>query len=297
MFTVENKQENQGTYLVLQNQNKTSKAIISLDQGARITSLQFNNITLIKEQPNFNYKDSYASAVLFPFASRIENGTYYFKGEKYQLDCNQDAKNALHGLIYNKKFILFEQEEHSDFCSVTLRYFENDLHTGFPFKFSIAFTYTLSENNLKLQITVKNIDEKSFPFTLGWHPYFFTENLSKSYLKFNSNQQVLFDKNLITKELIPYSSDDIFKIEDKQLDDCFVLTDNRIQFFTPMYSLEITTDVAENYLQMYTPENRSIIAIEPMTGISNSFNNKIGLQVLPSKKSYSVAWNVKVVTK
>jgi aldose 1-epimerase len=37
-----------------------------------------------------------------------------------------------------------------------------------------------------------------------------------------------------------------------------------------------------------------IIAIEPMTGISNSFNNRIGLKVLEPKKSYSLSWNVKL---
>ena len=44
---------------------------------------------------------------------------------------------------------------------------------------------------------------------------------------------------------------------------------------------------------MYTPPGFSIIAIEPMTGISNSFNNKIGLQVLQPSESYSLSWNVK----
>lgn len=297
MFTIENSKKENATFLVLQNKKKSSKAVISLNEGARITELQINKTDIIKEQVGFDYKDSFASAVLFPFASRIAKGTYYFKGEKHQLECNQDGKNALHGLIYNKKFTLFEENANENQCSVTVRYFENNLNIGFPFKFSIAFTYTLSENNLQIQVTVKNIDEKSFPFTLGWHPYFLTENMNESYLKFKSNQQVDFDENLITKELIDYNSKGDFKIEDKQLDDCFVLKKDSFKFFTPSYNFEITTDAEENFLQMYTPENRSIIAIEPMTGISNSFNNKIGLQVLPAKKSFSIKWNLKVQTK
>jgi aldose 1-epimerase len=46
-------------------------------------------------------------------------------------------------------------------------------------------------------------------------------------------------------------------------------------------------------LQLYTPKGLPLIAIEPMTGISNSFNNKIGLQVLKPNETYSITWNVK----
>ena len=67
-----------------------------------------------------------------------------------------------------------------------------------------------------------------------------------------------------------------------------------IEFKTPNYQIEITTNQIENYLQLYTPKGLPIIAIEPTTGISNSFNNKIGLQVLEPKESYSLLWNVKL---
>ena len=60
------------------------------------------------------------------------------------------------------------------------------------------------------------------------------------------------------------------------------------------YQLEISTNQIENYVQLYTPENLPLIAIEPMTGVSNSFNNSIGLRVLLPNRSYSLKWNVKI---
>ena len=50
----------------------------------------------------------------------------------------------------------------------------------------------------------------------------------------------------------------------------------------------------ENYLQLYRPKDLSPIAIHPMTGVSNSFNNKIGLQTLATNQSHSIIWNVKL---
>ena len=294
MYTIHSQHIENNEHLILENASKTTKAIISLQEGARISSLIVEGKTIIKELPDFSYSDSYAAAILFPFVSRIENGVYQFDGKNYQLDCNQAGINALHGLVYNKIFTVVKKKVTASNAAVTLVYTETNPPIGFPFKYELQLTYTLSENNLGIHIKVTNIDKAPFPFTLGWHPYFFTEHLQESLVKFNSHQQVAFDEKLITKEIIPYENDEIFLIKDKQLDDCFVMDDDIIEFITPEYQLKITSDVAQNYLQMYTPPHKTLIAIEPMTGISNSFNNHIGLQVLAPTKTYEITWNVSI---
>lgn len=294
MFTINQKILDKNQFLVLENESKTTKAVISLHEGARISELIFDSKSIIKEIPNFEYKDSYAASILFPFASRIESGKYEFEDKKYQLECNQAGINALHGLVYNKTFVIKNQEVTSNFASVTLGYIEENPPFGFPFKYEMELTYTFTNTTLEIHIQVTNIDAHSFPFTIGWHPYFFTENLEESLIKFNSHQQIAFNEKLITKEIIPYQNDEDFIIKNQQLDDCFVMNDNKIQFETPEYQLEITSDAAQNYLQMYTPPNRNLIAIEPMTGISNSFNNHIGLQVLAPSKTYAITWNLSI---
>jgi aldose 1-epimerase len=278
----------------LQNSDTSTAAIISLEQGGRLQELSLLGKSIIKEIPNFNYKDSYASAVLFPFASRIENGKYTFKNTKFQLDCNEKGLNALHGLVYNKKFEIVHTIESINDASVTIAYQELEESLGFPFKYNIHLIYTLTNDELSLSVTIKNTDVNPFPFTLGWHPYFFTDGLSKSVLKFKSDQKIVFDENLITNKIEDYKAHAVFKVENKALDDCFILNSNTIGFKTPNYQLEISTNQIENYLQLYTPENLPLIAIEPMTGVSNSFNNNIGLQVLQPNTSFSLKWNVKI---
>lgn len=295
MYKINTLFENGMSYIELQNSSKTTSAKICLDQGARLQELKFNSILIINEQPNFDYKTSYASSILFPFASRIKESKYKFQEEEYQFKSNDFGKNALHGLVYNKKFELFEPEEHKDNCSVTLNYFERNLTKGFPFKYFLSVTYTLFENDLNVRITVKNIDKKAFPFVLGWHPYFNSDNLKESTLSFNSSKKVNFDENLITKEIVDYIIPEVFKIDDKQLDDCFILNDNKVSFKTPSYEIEITSNAQKNYLQLYTPKEFPVIAIEPLTGISNSFNNKIGLQVLEPQQTYALNWNLKLI--
>jgi aldose 1-epimerase len=288
--------ENGFSFIELQNTSKTTKAKICLEEGASLKELKFNHVFLIKEQPNFDYKDSYASSILFPFASRIQEGRYTFKDTTYQFNCNDADKNALHGLVYNKKFEVVDISECSKFCSVILEYEEVKKSCGFPYTYKIQLTYTLFEKEMSLSVKVENTDVKAFPFTLGWHPYFLSDDLINSTLKFKSDKKIEFDENLITKRVVDFKIEEEFKIEDKQLDDCFILNSDTIEFKTPNYQIEITTNQIENYLQLYTPKDLPMIAIEPMTGISNSFNNKIGLQVLEPKQSYSLLWDLKLNT-
>ena len=291
MFIVDELKEKEQRFLDLKNAVNSTSARISLDQGGSIEGLKFDNEFVIKLQPNFKYKDSYASSILFPFANRIEKGQYSFKEKDYQLACNESGKNALHGLVHNKQFQLIEKIENINFSSVTICFEEIEEREGFPFNYKIYITYTLSKNKIKIAVKIENTGTNSFPFTLGWHPYFVSKDLYHSSLSFKSNKKIEFDKNLITKGIIKASAEEI-KIQNKQLDDCFILNSNTIKFITPTYQIQIATDQIENYLQIYTPKNSSIIAIEPMTGISNSFNNKIGLQTLEPHKKYELKWTV-----
>lgn len=278
----------------LQNSDTFTTAIISLEQGGSLQELTLLGKNIIKELPGFNYKDSYASAVLFPFASRIENGKYTYKNTNFQLDCNEKGLNALHGLVYNKKFEIAHKIKSRNYASVTIVYQELEESLGFPFKYNIHLTYTLTNDEISLSVTIKNTDVNPFPFTLGWHPYFLSYDLQNSSLSFKSDKKIVFDDNLITNKIEDYNGNHIFNIENKVLDDCFILNSNAIGFKTPNYQLEISTNQIENYLQLYTPKNSPLIAIEPMTGVSNSFNNSIGLQVLQPNTSFSLKWNVKI---
>ena len=43
--------------------------------------------------------------------------------------------------------------------------------------------------------------------------------------------------------------------------------------------------------------NTNAIAIEPMTGVSDSFNNKIGLKELSPGQCYGIEWQVNIKIK
>ncbi|NEW80697.1 MAG: aldose 1-epimerase, partial [Gelidibacter sp.] len=249
-----------------------------------------------KDLHPLTYDNTYASAILFPFANRIEDGSYVYENRTYQLDINQkEENNALHGLVYNKTFELIDQKTTPEKAEVTLRYEELVNSEGFPYTYTIDLKYILTKNSLHLNVSVKNTSTKTFPFTIGWHPYFNSHDLFKSAVHFKSQKKYIFNKRNITQGIEEISIDRTLLVEDKTLDDCFELDLNEIVFETPNYAFVLTSDEKNNFLQLYTPPHPNTIAIEPTTGISNSFNNGEGLKSLKPDNTYQINWNLKLI--
>ena len=96
---------------------------------------------------------------------------------------------------------------------------------------------------------------------------------------------------------MPYDETMPFQLKDIKLDTGYKLDNNQVEFLTPEYQLKIEASSTENYLQVYTPSESNIIAIEPMTGATDSFNNKMGLQILNPKENYTIQWTLTIENK
>lgn len=282
-------------YLELVNPKGTSKAQICLTQGARLSDLMFEDTHILAGLNTNDYAVHYASAVLFPFANRIKNGAYIFNDVVYQLPCNELSKNnAIHGLVYNKTFTVKSKEMATTHAAVTIVYEDTGLHQGFPFKFQMALTYTLHDHGLGFTIEVVNNDYKTFPFTLGWHPYFKSESLANSHVHFNSRTRYKTDEQQIITDTMAFHEKMPWSLKGQHLDDGFELQSDTIVFSTPRYILTLKSSLPHNFLQLYTPPQPDVIAIEPMTGATDSYNNNIGLQTLAPDTSFCVQWDLSI---
>ncbi len=268
---------------------------IYLDQGASLQELTLNGHEIIQDLKPLEYKDSYASSILFPFANRIKDGIYEFKGQSFQFKKNQtEEQNALHGLVYNKTFEISEQNVSEDSAIISLEYTENNISAGFPYTYKIKLEYVFKNSSFNLNVTVENTDKKAFPFTIGWHPYFTSSNLFDSEIVMDSKEKVVLGERNITTGTEAISGENTIKIKDQFLDDCWILNSDKVLFKTPKYDLEFNATGNNNFLQAYTPPRKNTIAIEPTTGVSDSFNNKIGLNILQPSNAYNISWSLNI---
>lgn len=302
MYTIkELKNENPHlNQIIIKNEKIDFVASIYPNLGASIQKISFKNTEIIDGITNNEkgldiYKKKYNSSFLFPFTNRISNGTYLFNDKTYNLEINETSlNNSLHGHIYNKTFYLKEKNTSHESATVTLIYINKGTSKGFPFSYEIDIKYTFTNNNISIDFNIINNDNKSFPFGIGWHPYFKTTNLNSCILDFNADNKYFLDKKMIPTEESPLNFKTPLLIEDTLFDDCFITKKSEVSLKTSEFNinLDFSSKTPNSFLQIYTPPKRDCIAVEPMSCAPNSFNNKNGLLILKPYDSYK--WTVRL---
>ena len=295
MFEARHIKNKTSNYVEVKNPDKQAYAKIDLDLGGSLQELILDGQTIISSRETLPYEESYASAILFPFANRMENGKYDYDGKTYQLQINKpEENNAIHGLVYDKPFEVVHISCNKNESAIHVRYVENGEPLGFPFKYMLTASYTLSKNSIELMVEVKNMDEFSFPFTIGWHPYFASSNLSECILNIECSKKILVNAQRIPTHETPVEFPKNLPIGNKELDDCFILNTKELCFKTAEYKLKFSFSPNENYLQLYIPPNRRTIAIEPQSGAANNFNDHRGLKILHPHELFETRWKIEV---
>lgn len=288
-------------YIHIFNDNVSCKVFPNL--GASVQELTINTIPIINgididDSGLEDYKNTYKSSLLFPFPNRVQDGLYIFNQEPYQLKTNEKPlNNAIHGLVFDKKFELEKSEAKDSEATLTLSYTSNGDLEGFPFSFKFSVSYFLNAiGELTVRFSAENLGDKAFPFGFGWHPYFNCTTIANNSLTFKGKDQFVNSERNIPIEFVPSKLSDTFLIKDQFFDDAFTLHTPAVQLEDENYTLDLGFENnTKAYLQIYTPPHRKTIAIEPMTCPADAFNNKYGLKILQPKESY--AWEMRLTIK
>ena len=263
--------------------------------------------------------ESYASALLYPFPSRIRHGVYHFDGEDHALKMNEVRRdNALHGFVHGRVFSVVSQEATAGHAQLVLRYDYAGDTAGYPFPFVLTVAYELIQANslpngshpntdrmcaLRVSYSAMNTGTKRCPAAFGWHPYFmFTEDIASSAepignmtLSLPARTPIALDKYMIPNGYLSPEQAGMIALHDQELDTIFLIkptsspTDTESFAETILTSLNTgvrlivgqqTGDGKLNYLVVYTPTRRDRIAIEPLTANVDAFNNGEGVTIL-----------------
>lgn len=232
---------------------------------------------------------------MLPFPNRLKNGKYEFEGVEYKLTINKpNEQNAIHGLLTKALFDVAYIDCNEHRALTTLKYEYNEEYSGYPFRFLLEITYILSSEGVQVETIIQNTGNVNIPIGDGWHPYFCLDKKPINQLNLQIPAKNEFE---LGEYLIPTGKKIKNKyfikpegINDTRLDHCFEAEGNEegvaetiLTDIDNKLKLTVWQSCGEgkyNYIQVYTPEERTSIAIEPMTCIADAFNNKIGLQIL-----------------
>jgi aldose 1-epimerase len=261
--------------------------------GATLNYLSFDDRNLIDgyDRVSLQAYEWSRSAILFPFPNRLRDGKYSFEGKDYAFPINEpDNQNALHGFLYSEDFALKKLIASPDMCSITLAYEYDKVYDFYPFSFSFDVTFQIESNKLTALFEITNTGESDLPFGFGWHPYFMlTEKVDEMWLQFPSGEQLeLDDRQLPTGQTMSF---DLFEkgniLDRRKFDDGFHI--GKSHYVVKMRSeagKELQLKIENQpYLQVFTPDDRKRIAIEPMSSGIDVFNSKVGISVLVKGQS------------
>ena len=287
-------------YLHLSNGEMTAKIYPKL--GGSLQQLTFKGVEIIDgiypdETGLEDYRNTFKSSVLFPFPNRVKDGIYTYGEQSCELVINDlNFNNAIHGLVHDQHFSYELIENNSNKITIKLTYGADGSNPGFPFAYRLDLIYTFDRSGvITLKFDVVNSGYQTFPFGIGWHPYFMSSNLNVSWIGAKFKDHFICPERMIPEEKEEAQLADRFIIEEQTFDDGFSLLEPTCSLETHDYTLELRFDTeSEPYLQIYTPERRKSIAIEPMTCITDALNNGIGLEALDPGEVYQWSIEMKV---
>lgn len=285
-----------------------------LNCGALLNNFQIdsgsNTVELINGYKNAddlenNLSTNFKGVLLAPYANRVRNGHFNFNGHQKLDKIWPEKSYAIHGFLFNKTFEIIATVINELYAEVTLGYQYKGDEKGFPFPFNISVVYRLTtDSQLICNTIIENTGQLMLPVNIGWHPLFYNDlNINEVQLQFNSVSKIDVDDELIPtgKTTAFFDFNSLKKIGKTVFDNCFVIESQQqalviLKDAKTKTIIELTFETGANkfnFLQIYTPPNRNSIALEPMTGWPDAFNNKQGLILIAPQTKKMFQFEIK----
>ena len=213
---------------------------------------------------------------LLPFPNRLRGGEYEWDGRPHRFPVNNEPTgSALHGYNHEARFGLTAVALGADAATARLSFLNHGAdypRYGYPFPvlFELAMRVDFATPTFTWRLSARNVGTEPVPVGLGWHPYFaLPGGLGQWCLVMPANEQVELDGALPTGRLLEGLPPKQPLPIDPAWDSCFRLddpsADATVELRGPQYSLSLKHAGDTRYTQLYVPEARDAVAVEPMT--------------------------------
>ena len=242
---------------------------------------------------------------------RIMQGRYEFFNSVYYLPLNElsidpPQINALHGFMDGKKMTITDTQTTARYGLLQLSYTFNHPLPGYPFDFELSIDYILSESGFAMDFHVtNNMESTPMPFYMGWHPYFhcvpneayvvLDPCTSWNHVELNANMDPTGETTryyglngsdpIGGTPLNPTFYDDEFKPINPRKPRCDYIQ-TRLYDEPTQQTVVLWQDSSFRFVHVFTGR-QGAIAVEPMSGMADAYNNHDHLSVLSGGETWS----------
>ncbi|MDO4411824.1 aldose 1-epimerase family protein [Cutibacterium sp.] len=250
------------------------------EQGATLRRLRYQGDDVIKTFDADQAPIASQGQQLLPWPNRIRDGHYSFNGVDQQLAISEvDRNNAIHGLAAWVPWSLVEHSESSVTQEVRIM-----SQPGWPGTIDVWLTHSLDDHGLTVTVKARNVGATEVPFGYAAHPYFCLGGSIDEWqveAPFASWLQV--DDRLLPVQM--RDMDEVHTlngqpVNGRTFDTAYTLDGGksvgepawRVKVTAGQRSHELWGDSTMGWVQIYTPDDRLSLAVEPMTCGPNAFN-------------------------
>lgn len=281
-----------------------------------------------------NRSFSIGSAFLLPYPNRIRGKLSpdgkaietMISGKKMCLPANWRGKNpgaeihAMHGLILASRFENVKHHNGATASTIVASLRGGSFGGHWPSETDVNIRIILKNHALGLSVTAKNAGNEMLPMGIGFHPYFRfpSGERPQARLRLRARLRAVvnnYDDVLPTGELVPVKGTaydfaapgGVALGSSLFMDDCFtdLQRDNKghavVEIIDPaaQYGLRIAALSTEiKAIQVYAPQDKQFIAVEPQFNLADPFNMKIwgkrNTGMLSLRPGQSVKWRVRL---
>lgn len=242
--------------------------------GAYVRSVALDGAELLK-QTHDSVDTHGGMALLIPYANRVKAAKYAWNDREYFLPKN-NGKHSIHGLTRSLNWDHKDKKE--DKVTMTVRLSED----AYPVPLRVETTYSITDVQFTVCIDAHNEGKISAPFMAGMHPYFLFDRewgiqSNHTFLRLNYEDSFFPDGSITPVEPASLNSSSSLTYDNSYIvgDSLSIWTGNR-RVTLNTRSMPFFVVYNGEYAQ-----GRSV-AVEPMSGAPDAFNNGIGLITIPS---------------
>ncbi|HBM10216.1 aldose 1-epimerase [Pseudomonas sp. Choline-3u-10] len=245
--------------------------------GGAITQLSIDGIDLLRPWDGTDSVRRTGCFVLAPFSNRVGDGAFEHDGQRYPLrSLSTEHPLPIHGVAWKRAWTITEQSPTS-LCLTLIHRPEGEGVLDWPFAFELEHQIKLDDGGVALQLTLRNIDNRSMPAGLGWHPYFLRHDAC--WLRFDTSAVWRNDTRNLPSQKTPIPTEWDFSTEaplqEPGLDTCFVGRTGPVTIHWPNEGVELTMHPSEalDHLVVFTPPaEMGFFAVEPVSHANNALS-------------------------
>jgi len=235
------------------------------DLGASVAGLWLGDTPVLRSTEPASLPGPRASGcfALAPYSNRLGYRHFRWQGRDHTTAPNfeEGYPHSLHGTAWREAWRVTHADAASAELALTHR---TDAH--WPFTFDLLQRFELTPGHLRVSLELTNIDARTQPVGLGWHPYFPKRSRSRVHIECSGRWESDPVTHLPTRRVAQKGIDG--EVRHLDYDHCFDGWQGAARVRDEALAVSITSSL--DHLVVFTPPARDYFCVEPVSHVSNA---------------------------